>query len=219
MPQWSARLLILVLWAGIPSYAAGTPLQTSGSAATSDSLASAATSDSLATPDDTAPADTVAAIPSVPPRHCFVVEGTVNSDDKGIGVTYRFYVLPETRVAIFGSVSGRFWDEVVRVPYSEGVQLQVRETRELYALGGHYAPFLNGWLGAFLDAGAGYTTARYDGVSLEPEEGWTPLLRVGATLRFSAGSNNLVLFEVGYRYADLRSVPTNWLHVAVGGSF
>jgi hypothetical protein len=136
-----------------------------------------------------------------------------------LGGTYRFYVLPEAQVALFFSFSGRWWDEVVRVPYSEGIQLQVRETRKLWSFGGHYAVSMNGWLGAFLDAGAGYTFANYDGASLEPEEGWTPLLRVGATLRYRFGSGPTTRWEVGYRYADLRSVPANWLYLGVGFLF
>jgi hypothetical protein len=160
----------------------------------------------------------VVATPGFHFRHSFVFQGTFNSDDASVGVTYRFFVIPDLGLAAFGSISGRFWDEVVRVPFRPGTQLQVRETRELFAFGVHESVPLTGGFGGFLDAGAGYTAANYDGVSLDPEEGWTPLIRAGATLQFRPWSTleTAIRLEIGYRYADLRSVPSNWLYVGLG---
>jgi len=170
---------------------------------------------------DSVDSTAVARAPARTARHSLLFAGSFNAEDGNIGMTYRFYLFPEQEVALFAAMTARFWDEVIRVPFRPGVLLQVRETRELWMAGIHKSIGGHGPIGGFADIGAGYTTANYDGVSLDPEEGWTLFLRSGAilSLRTDALVGESWRLELGYQYADLRSAPENWLYGALGAVF
>lgn len=154
--------------------------------------------------------------PSSPCRHVVVAQFTANGDDAAVGALYRFYILPEPGLALFTSFSGRFWKKSVLVPLGDNVWLQAKEQRYLWAGGLHEAVMFTDAFGAFAEGGAGYTSADYAGTARAPEEGWTPILRIGM-LAHALG--NTLRLEAAYRYADLRSAPENWFYFAVGAAF
>ena len=97
--------------------------------------------------------------------------------------------------------------------------IQRREMRYLAASGIDASLYLSAHAGVFTAAGAGYTFGSYEGTRAEPEEGWTPIFRAGALGRFRMANESFTHLWVGYEYADLRSVASNRVYIAVGLEF
>jgi hypothetical protein len=153
------------------------------------------------------------------PRHLLLIEAPVNRDDAFVGGTYRFLASRQLGFGPFVSFDGRSEKFTALQQIGPHLFIQRREARYLGALGLDGSLYLGANAGVFAAVAAGYTFGSYEGTRAEPEEGWTPVFRVGVLGRFRVTADTSPHLRVGYEYADLRSVASNRTYIAVGVEF
>jgi hypothetical protein len=153
------------------------------------------------------------------PRHLILLEAPVNQDDVFVGGTYRFLPSRQLGVGPFVSFDARSERFTALQQIGPHLFIQRREMRYLGAFGFDGSLYLGAHAGVFAAAAAGYTFGSYEGTRAEPEEGWTPIFRAGALGRFRLATDSFMHLRVGYQYADLRSVASNRVYLAVGLEF
>jgi len=151
-------------------------------------------------------------------RFAGFVEFMINKDDEWLGVTFCGAVSQRLQLGAFFSFSGRITPQRTLVEIEPNLYMQREEERFLVSGGLNKILQLNRSVAIYLDAGAGYTFGEYNGTEAKPEDGWTPLLAAGVSIRPFIGKGYLVL-RLGYQYADRKLEAKNWLYLGLGGVF
>ena len=142
----------------------------------------------------------------------------INERDEWLGVTLSGAVSQRLQLGAFLSFSGRITPTKTLVEIGPNLFMQMEEERFLVSGGLDKILQLHRSVAIYLDAGAGYTFGEYNGTEAKPEDGWTPLLAAGLSIRPFIGKGYLV-FRLGYQYADRKMEAKNWLYSGLGGVF
>lgn len=151
-------------------------------------------------------------------RFAGFIDFTINKDDEWLGATFCGAVSQRLQLGAFFSFSGRLTPQKTLVEIEPNFYMQREEERWLVSGGLDKILQLHRSVAIYLEAGAGYTFGDYNGTEAKPEDGWTPYLASGFSIRPFIGKGILVL-RLGYQYADRKMEAKNWLYFGLGGVF